>query len=106
MPLAVSNTRGYAFPLRGSFVTVFSTNAPSRWTSRTRSMIPPDVPEATIIGLASLSGPSVTERSAVMENPQEGEDGDAAREHGVGEIEVRDQRNDDEVPHVSQHRPI
>src|SRR5438552_9027171 len=106
MPLAVSKTRGYGFPLRGSLVTVFSTNAPRRWTSRTRSMIPPDVPDATIIGLASLSGPSVTDRSAVMKDPTNEKDGDAAGQHRVGEIEIRDQRDEEEIPHVLEERPV
>src|SRR5437773_12114796 len=69
-------------------------------------MIPPDVPEATIIGLASLSGPNVTDRSALMENPEKGEDGDAAAEHRVGEVEVRDQGEKDEIPHVAEERPV
>src|SRR6185295_4563325 len=106
MPLAVSKTRGSALPLRGSLVTVFSTKAPRRWTSRTRSMIPPEVPEATIIGLASWSGPSFTDRSAVMANPEKGEDGDAPGQHRIGEVEVRDQGDEDEIPHVAEQRAV
>src|SRR3954466_288565 len=98
MPLAVSKTRGYGLPRRGALVTVFSTKAPSLWTSRTRSMIPPDVPEATIIGLESVSGPSLVDRSAVMKDPDESEGGDAAAQHRIRQVEVGNPGHEQEVP--------
>src|SRR5262245_52416685 len=69
MPPAVSHTRGCGFPLRASIVTVFSTTAPSRSTSSTVSMRAPNVPEATITGLASSSGPARTDRSTAGAAP-------------------------------------
>src|SRR5262245_61640196 len=69
-------------------------------------MIPPDVPDATIIGLSSRSGPRVTDRSAVMEDPEYQEYRDAARQHRVRNIEVRTDRHQNPVAHRPEHQAV